>query len=133
MTLHQPDTVILDLGSAITEYEREIKDLDNVLETDPGEMVSWLSCYVGSREYAEDQLDVAIMDAVGCASCNNDISDAALGKFSDAALGLGLSLIKKLEESGLFAHEDGEFPYTYSSLLGKAAVFRRTGSLTDNH
>ena len=133
MTLHQPDTVILDLSSAIREYKHVVRDLANVLDTNPDEMLSWLSCYVSTREWAEDQIDTAVMDVIGCVSCDDNIPPETLEKFSDAALGLGLTILKKLEEAGLFSCEDGEFPYAYSSLLGKSAVFRRTGSFTDNH
>jgi hypothetical protein len=130
MMPHYPDTVILDLRAAITEYERDVKELDDVLDTDPHSMLTWLSCYLTSRECAEDEIDNAVMDAV---SSDCDTPWEKLGQFSDAALGLGLSMVRKLEESGIFPAQGGELPYTYSRLLGKCAVFRRSGSDTDHH
>ncbi|MGF6604367.1 hypothetical protein P3T23_009122 [Paraburkholderia sp. GAS448] len=128
MTLRQPDTVILDLRSAIDEYRRDVEDLSDVLDTDPQAMLSWLSCYVSTREYAEEEIDNAVIDAV---SSDYDTPPEALETFSEAALGLGLSMVKKLEESGIFSPQDGQFHYTFSSMLGKSAVFRRTGSCED--
>ncbi|MBB5409261.1 hypothetical protein HDG34_003202 [Paraburkholderia sp. HC6.4b] len=123
MTPSQPDTVILDLRSAIDEYERDVKHLTGVLDTDPGAMVSWLACYVTTREWAEDEIQNAVIDAV----CDDDDTPPdALEKFSDAAFGLGLSMVRKLEECGIFSRSDGQFHYTYSGLLGRSAVFRRT-------
>jgi hypothetical protein len=122
--LHCPDTVIVDLGPAIREYEREVLDLATVFDTSPHEMLSWLACYLSNRECAEDEIDNAVMDAVS-STFNVDVADDAMMRFFDAALGLGLTMVQKLKESGIFMRENGDFPYAYDCLLGRSMVFRR--------
>jgi hypothetical protein len=122
MAVRYPDAVILDLQQPISEYEKEVKGLEDVLDTQPASMVSWLSCYVDSYAHADDEVDNAVMDII---SSDNDLDQKIMEKFADAALGLGLAMVDQLRQKGIFTPDDGRFPYAYSGLLGKSVIFRR--------
>jgi hypothetical protein len=122
MAVRYPDAVILDLRQPLSEYEKEVKHLEQLLNTDPAAMVSWLSCYIDSYAHADDQVDNAVMD-IACS--DYEIPQKAMEQFSDAALGLGLSMVDELREKGIFTPEEGSFPYSYAGLIGKSVIFRR--------
>jgi hypothetical protein len=110
------------LQQPISEYEKEVKTLDHVLDTSPASMVSWLSCYIDDYAHADDQVDNAVMDII---SSDSDLDQKIMEQFSDAALGLGLAMVDELRQKGVFTPDEGRFPYAYSGLLGKAVIFRR--------
>jgi hypothetical protein len=122
MAMRFPDAVILDLQQPISEYEKEVKHLDAVLDINPASMVSWLSCYIDDYVHADDQVDNAIMD-IACS--DHEIPEKAMEQFADAALGLGLSMVEEMREKGVFTPDEGRFPYAYSGMLGKSVLFRR--------
>jgi hypothetical protein len=122
MAVRYPDAVILDLRQPISEYEKEVKNLDSLLDTDPASMVSWLSCYIDACAHADDQIDNAVMDII---NSDTEVPEKVMGQFSDAALGLGLAMVDELRQKGIFTPEEGRFPYSYVGLIGKSVIFRR--------
>ncbi|MBB5409263.1 hypothetical protein HDG34_003204 [Paraburkholderia sp. HC6.4b] len=131
MTVHYPNTVIVDLGTAIKDYRRELKCLDSLVDTDPNSMLSWLSSCITTADHAEDEVDNAIMESI---SANIDIPSDEIGTYFDAALGLGFTMVKELRDKQIFpprSSSNGEFPYEFVCLLGSSAVFTRPDPASD--
>jgi hypothetical protein len=124
MSVHYPDTLILDLGHPIGDYTRSVRDLGQEMDTDPQSMISWLLCYISSRQDADAQLQNAVCDI---ASSDQDVNPDTMSRFLEAADELGSAIVDQMTQCGVFSPVDGEFPYQFSKLIGgRTAVFTKS-------
>jgi hypothetical protein len=123
--LRIPDSFILDLGDPVTSYEKQVKPIGNKVQTDVSHLVNYITDHISSRDYDETEL----YDAVAEISFNMEeagVQPNVTNCFTDAAMKLGTSMVKQLNNFGLYDPNDGRFDFYFAGWASdKAAVFRR--------
>ncbi|MBB5409427.1 hypothetical protein HDG34_003368 [Paraburkholderia sp. HC6.4b] len=120
-SLQGPQSVIIDLGQAIRDFENNVKYAR--VDIDPGDVLSDISKEIISKDYDKD----AVFDFISDLRFNLEekVRPNQMACIADAIEKLGMALVERLRQHNIYHPETGRFEYGfYGFAPGNMAVFR---------
>jgi hypothetical protein len=116
-----PQSVVIDLGQAIRDFENNVKYTR--VEIDSGNVLGNITREILSKDYDKDAVHDFIMDVRF--NLEDKIKPNQMECIADAIEKLGMALVERLRHHNIYHPETGRFEYGfYGFAPGNMAVFR---------
>jgi hypothetical protein len=123
--IRHPDAFILDIGDAVAAYEKQVKPIGDTVQTDVSKVVNYITDQISSRDYDETELYDGVSE-IEYQMQDAGVRSNVINCFTDAAMKLGTTIVKQLNNFGLYDPNDGRFDFYFAGwATEKSAVFRR--------